>query len=63
MNRQSGIVGNLRQLTKHHATKTYWGSGGTDPRIFRPWRLMEVSGQFHAPATLPPGKDPPVPIG
>jgi hypothetical protein len=24
---------------------------------------MEVSGQFHAPAALPPGKELPVPIG
>jgi hypothetical protein len=24
---------------------------------------MEVSGQLHYPAALPPGKDPPVPIG
>jgi hypothetical protein len=24
---------------------------------------MEVSCQFHAPAALPPGKEPPVPIG
>jgi hypothetical protein len=24
---------------------------------------MEVSGQLHAPAALPPGKDPPVPNG
>jgi hypothetical protein len=24
---------------------------------------MEVRGQFHAPAALPPGKDPPVHIG
>jgi hypothetical protein len=24
---------------------------------------MEVSGQLHAPAALPPGKDPLVPIG
>jgi len=24
---------------------------------------MEVSGQLHAPATLPPGKEPLVPIG
>jgi len=24
---------------------------------------MEVSGQLHAPANLPPGKEPPVPIG
>jgi hypothetical protein len=33
-------------LTKHHATKTYWG--------------VEVSGQLHAPVALPPGKEPPV---
>jgi len=24
---------------------------------------MEVSGQLHAPAALPPGKEPPVPTG
>jgi hypothetical protein len=24
---------------------------------------MEVSGQLHVPAALPPGKEPPVPIG
>jgi hypothetical protein len=24
---------------------------------------LEVSGQLHAPAALPPGKEPPVPIG
>jgi hypothetical protein len=24
---------------------------------------LEVSGQLHAPADLPPGKEPPVPIG
>jgi hypothetical protein len=24
---------------------------------------MEVNGQFHAPAALPPGKEPLVPIG
>jgi hypothetical protein len=34
-------------LTKHHAMKTYWGSGG----------------QLHAPAVLPPGKEPLVSIG
>jgi hypothetical protein len=36
-------------LTKHHAVKTYWG--------------VEVSGQLRALATLPPGKEPLVPIG
>jgi len=24
-------------LTKHHAMKTYWGSGGTAPLILWPW--------------------------
>jgi len=33
--------------------KAYWGSGG----------IAEVSGQLHAPAALPPGKEPLVPIG
>jgi len=27
---------NYRGLTKHHATKTYWGSGGIAPRILDP---------------------------
>jgi hypothetical protein len=31
-------------LTKHHAMKAYWG--------------VEVSGQLHDPAALPPGEDP-----
>jgi hypothetical protein len=31
--------------------KAYWGNGG------------EVSGQLHAPAALPPGKEPLVTIG
>jgi hypothetical protein len=29
----------------------------------RPRHLFEVSGQLHVPAVLPPGKEPPVPIG
>jgi hypothetical protein len=37
-------------LTKHHAIRTFLTS-------------MEVSGQLHAPAALPQGKIPPVPIG
>jgi hypothetical protein len=28
-----------------------------------PRHELEVSGQLHAPAALPPGKEPPVPIG
>jgi aspartate oxidase len=39
-------------LTKHHAMRTYWGSGGIAPRIYLP----------HAVAALPPGQEPPVPI-
>jgi len=39
--------------------KTYWGSGGIASRILWPRHYMEVNGQFHAPAALPPGKVPP----
>jgi len=49
-------------LTKHHALKTYWGSGGTAPRILElgiRWRC----GQLHVPAALPQRKEPLVPIG
>jgi hypothetical protein len=34
-------------FTEHYAMKAYWGSRG---------------GQLHAPAALPPGKEPLVPI-
>jgi hypothetical protein len=37
--------------------KAYWGSGGIAPRIIWPRHQMEVSGQLHAPAALPPGKE------
>jgi hypothetical protein len=49
--------------TKHHAMKVYWGSGGIAPRILWPRHQMEVSGQLHAPAALPPREEPMVPIG
>jgi hypothetical protein len=49
-------------LTEHHAMKAYWGSGGIAPRILDLGE-MEVSSQLHAPATLPPGKEPLIPIG
>jgi hypothetical protein len=39
--------------------KTYSGSGGIDPRILWPRQYVEVSGQLHALAALPPGKEPP----
>jgi hypothetical protein len=40
--------------------ESYWkyGSKRSWPRNY-----MEMSGQFHAPAALSPGKEPPVPIG
>jgi len=42
--------------------KAYWGSAGTAPRILELRHYMEVSGQLHAPAALPPGKEHLVPI-
>jgi hypothetical protein len=51
------------RLTKHHAMKVYWRSGGVAPRILWPRYWMEVSGQLHAQAALPPGKEPLIPIG
>jgi hypothetical protein len=50
-------------LTEHHAMKSYWGSGGIAPLILWPRHYMEMSGHFHEPAALPPGKEPLVPIG
>jgi hypothetical protein len=50
-------------LTKHHAMKAYWGSGGIATLILLPWHWVEVSGQLLSPAALPPGKEPLVPIG
>jgi hypothetical protein len=43
--------------------KAYWGSEGIDPRILAPRHWRAVSGQIHAPAALPPGKEPPVHTG
>jgi hypothetical protein len=44
-------------LTKHHAIKTYRGSGGIPPRILILGTRLEVSGQFH-----PRGKSPWYPL-
>jgi hypothetical protein len=38
--------------------KAYWGSGDIAPHILWPQQQMEVSGQLHALAALPPGKKP-----
>jgi len=50
-------------FSEHHIMKVYWGSGSITPLIRWPQHYMEVSGQLHTAATLPPGKEPPVPIG
>jgi hypothetical protein len=50
-------------FSEYHAKKEYWESGGIDLRIHWPRHDMEVSGQFHAPATLHPEKELLVPIG
>jgi len=42
--------------------KAYWGSGGIAPLILWPQHYEEVSGQLHAPADLPPSKEPLLPI-
>jgi hypothetical protein len=41
------------------AIKTYWGSGSMALLILS---LAPVGGEWSASATLPPGKDPSVPI-
>jgi hypothetical protein len=43
--------------------EAYWGSEGIAPLILWPWHQMEVSGQLYDLATLPPEKEPVVPIG
>jgi hypothetical protein len=42
--------------------KTYWGSGNIAPRILDLGTRWEVSGQIHAPAALPSGKEPRFPL-
>jgi hypothetical protein len=42
--------------------KVYWESGGIAARILWPRHEMEVSGQLHAPAALPPEKSPCYPL-
>jgi hypothetical protein len=37
--------------------KAYWVSEGTAPHILLPRHYMEVSGQLHTPAALPPKKE------
>jgi hypothetical protein len=37
--------------------KAYWESGGIASVILWPRHYVEVSGQLHSPAALPPGKE------
>jgi hypothetical protein len=41
--------------------KAYWRSGGIAPRTSLT-SILDGSGQLHAPAALPPGKEPLVPL-
>jgi hypothetical protein len=48
-------------LIKHHTMKTHvWGSGDAAPPFIT--LALDKGSQLHAPATLPLGKQPPVPI-
>jgi hypothetical protein len=49
-------------LTKHHAMKAYWRSGGIPPRILWPRHSMEVSGHFLRTGRFTPGKNPRCPL-
>jgi len=48
-------------LTKHHAVKTYW-VWRYSATLTYPLHWKEVSGHLHAPATVPPEKEPPYPL-
>jgi hypothetical protein len=50
------------QLIKHYAIKTY-GRVDVEIHVFLTWHYLEVGGQPHAPATLPPGKERAVHLG
>jgi hypothetical protein len=43
--------------------KTYWGSGGIAPRLLDLDTRCRWLARFTSRATLPPGKEPPVPVG
>jgi hypothetical protein len=43
--------------------KAYWGSESIAARILDLGTRWRLSGQLHAPAALPPGKETLVPIG
>lgn len=49
-------------MSKHHAMESC-RKGGANVRTFLTVTAVGMSGQLHAPATLPKGKELPVPIG
>jgi hypothetical protein len=53
------VVPVLNKAPRHEGVL---GNGGITPRIFWPRHYMEVSGQLHAQAVLPPGKKPRISI-
>jgi len=50
-------------LINHHGMKTYWESGGIPPHIPDLGARDGGECQLHAPAAVPPGKEPLVHIG
>jgi hypothetical protein len=50
----------LSPCSEHHAVEAYWG---VEVQIHSFFDLGTRCGQLHAPADLPPGKEPLLPIG
>jgi hypothetical protein len=49
--------------TVHPRSLTYLEITGKNKGKVKHYAIKEVNGQLHAPAALPPGKEPHVPIG
>jgi hypothetical protein len=56
-------VGNRTPTLETSSHEGVCGSGFIDPHFLDLGSSWEVSGQLHAPAALPPGKEPAVRIG
>ena len=54
--RCSIVRGEKGNFTLFEAMKTQEGSRGLALLFLSPWRYLEMCGQRHAPAALPPGK-------
>jgi hypothetical protein len=61
----AGVNLSLCLISQALCREDMWGSGGTAPPFLTSALDggVEVSGQLHAPAALPPGKELLVPIG